>query len=95
MAKLGRRGSTAGRPAGFTLLAQKACPDPFDAPWKTAGGSDSAWQTGLWWKYLPNHKTFLCPVDIKSPTYTQNQRYNELSSYVMNGAVCGFAQVQI
>ena len=40
---------------------------------------------------MPNSKAFLCPVDIKSPTYTKNQRNNELSSYVMNGAVCGYS----
>ncbi|MCS7338639.1 MAG: type II secretion system GspH family protein [Verrucomicrobiae bacterium] len=52
--------------------------DPPDAPWRT----------GLWFKYVPNNKTFLCPVDTKSRYYLQ--RPNKLSSYVMNGAPCGF-----
>ena len=43
---------------------------------------------------MPNHKAFLCPVDILSPTYTKNQRNNELSSYVMNGAICGYSGPQ-
>jgi len=68
-------------------------PDPFVAPWKTTTGvvNDSAWMGGLWWKYTPNHKSYLCPKDILSKTYVMNQRNNELSSYVMDGAVCGFA----
>jgi type II secretory pathway pseudopilin PulG len=81
-------GGMAGSPAGWLYLVSSRIPDPFVAPWLNKG--DSAWQTGLWWKYMPNAKVFLCPVDIQSPTYTQNQRNNELSSYVMNGAVCGF-----
>jgi type II secretory pathway pseudopilin PulG len=81
-------GGMAGSPAGWLYLVSSRIPDPFVAPWLNNG--DSAWRTGLWWKYMPNAKVFLCPVDIQSPTYTQNQRNNELSSYVMNGAVCGF-----
>ncbi len=81
-------GGMAGSPAGWLYLASSRIPDPFVAPWLNNG--DSAWQTGLWWKYVPNAKVFLCPVDIQSPTYMSNQRNNELASYVMNGAVCGF-----
>jgi prepilin-type N-terminal cleavage/methylation domain-containing protein len=60
----------------------------------------TAWKTGLWYKYMPNSKTFLCPKDIKSPTYNTtaapgpNSRANKLSSYVMNGAVCGYNGAQ-
>jgi prepilin-type N-terminal cleavage/methylation domain-containing protein/prepilin-type processing-associated H-X9-DG protein len=82
-------GGAGGTPPGWLYLVSSGIPNPFNAPWKTAG--DSAWQTGLWWKYIPNGKTFLCPVDSKSPTYTKNQRNNELSSYIMNGAVCGYS----
>jgi len=81
-------GGTGGGPPGWLYNVTSVMPDPFNAPWKTEG--DAAWQTGLYWKYMPNSKAFLCPVDIKSPTYTKNQRNNELSSYVMNGAACGF-----
>jgi len=83
-------GGAADTPQGWLYLVGARIPDPFVAPWSTTG--DSAWQTGLWWKYMPNSKAFLCPVDVKSPTYTQNQRANELSSYVMNGAVCGYTR---
>lgn len=56
----------------------------------------TAYKTGLWFNYMPNPKTYLCPADIKSPTYTGlpdggiNTRLNRLSSYIMDGAVCGF-----
>jgi len=47
-----------------------------------------AYQTGLWFKYMQNPKSYLCPVDIKSQYY--KLRINKLCSYVMDGAVCGY-----
>jgi prepilin-type N-terminal cleavage/methylation domain-containing protein/prepilin-type processing-associated H-X9-DG protein len=88
-------GGNPSTPEGWLYLVGTEIPDPFVGPWNTPAGSDAAWHTGFWWNYMPNHNAFLCPVDSKSPTYTQNQRNNELSSYVMNGAVCGYARVQI
>lgn len=79
-----------GGPPGWLYYATVRVPDPFTPPWNNPAGNNSAWQTGLWWKYMPNQNAFLCPVDIKSPTYVKNQRNDELSSYVMDGAVCGF-----
>jgi hypothetical protein len=81
-------GGAPSNPAGWLYFVSSRIPNPFVAPWLNNG--DSAWQTGLWWKYMPNAKAYLCPVDIQSPSYTENQRINELSSYVMNGAVCGY-----
>ena len=67
-------------------------PTPDAGLWRVP--PDAAWRTGTWFKYMPNSKAYLCPVDIKSPTYTGApgvaQRINKLSSYVMNGSVCGF-----
>jgi prepilin-type N-terminal cleavage/methylation domain-containing protein/prepilin-type processing-associated H-X9-DG protein len=82
-------GGAANTPAGWAYTVTSVIPDPFVAPWLNAG--TTAWQSGLWWKYMPNPKAFLCPVDVKSPTYTKHQRNNELTSYTMNGAICGFA----
>ena len=52
------------------------------------------YKTGNWFKYMPNPKAYLCPVDIKSKTWVQptasGGRINKLSSFVMNGAVCGY-----
>ncbi len=69
-------------------------PNPDSLLWKPP--TDKAWTTGLWYKYMPNYKAYLCPVDTKSPTFTAktgaNVRKNKLSSYVMNGAVGGFPE---
>jgi len=75
------------------LYGQKgSLPDPTLAPW--TNNPVGAWNQGLWFQYMPNPKTFLCPVDIKSKTYTtptsSGGRNNKLSSYVMNGAQCGY-----
>ena len=69
-------------------------PDPTVAPWTNA--PITAWQQGLWFTYMPNPRAYLCPVDIKSPTYQKpapQGRQNKLSSYVMDGAVCGFQNI--
>ena len=56
----------------------------------------TAYKTGIWYSYMPNPKDYLCPTDIKSPTYTglpdggNKTRLNRLSSYIMNGAVSGY-----
>jgi prepilin-type N-terminal cleavage/methylation domain-containing protein/prepilin-type processing-associated H-X9-DG protein len=84
-------GGNVGGPAGWLYNPTARVPDPNQPPWNNPTGSETAWQTGLWWKYMPNHKAYLCPVDIKSPTYTKDQRNNELSSYVMDGAACAFS----
>jgi prepilin-type N-terminal cleavage/methylation domain-containing protein len=55
---------------------------------------NDAYKTGLWFQYMPNPKAYLCPVDIRSRTYqidaSKGGRNNRMSSYVMNGAVCGY-----
>jgi prepilin-type N-terminal cleavage/methylation domain-containing protein len=73
-------------------------PDPTQLPWKN--NVNGAYNTGLWYKYMPNPKSYLCPVDIKSKTYTSAStsvptgRPNKMSSYVMDGAVCGGQQAR-
>jgi len=48
----------------------------------------SAYKTGLYYEYMPNPKTYVCTMDAKSKFY--KDRANQLSTYIMNGAVCGF-----
>ena len=54
----------------------------------------TAYKTGLLFSYMPNPKTYLCPADMKSPTYqkpaAQGGRANRLSTYVMNGSAADF-----
>ena len=61
-------------------------PDPTVVPW--SNNVVSAYQTGLWFQYMPNPKSYVCAVDLRSPTF--RLRANKLSSYVMNGAPEGF-----
>jgi prepilin-type N-terminal cleavage/methylation domain-containing protein len=77
---------------GWLYGMKPSLPDPTVAPW--TNNAVGAWSQGLWFQYMPNPKTYLCPVDIRSKTYTtptsQGGRNNKLSSYVMNGAQCGY-----
>jgi prepilin-type N-terminal cleavage/methylation domain-containing protein len=68
-------------------------PNPYDKnPWNLPGNFNSAWKNGLWFKYLNNPNSYYCPVDIESASFRQKLgRNNKLSSYVMNGAVCGYS----
>ena len=68
-------------------------PGPFG---NCASNQVVAYSTGLWYSYMPNPRVFLCPVDIKSPSYTghpdggNKTRLNRVTSYVMDGAGCGY-----
>lgn len=47
--------------------------------------------TGLFWPTIANRKTYWCPRDTPShPMF--KYRKQQISSYVMNGAVCGFGR---
>lgn len=81
-------------PAGWLYNSTGgSIPNPTRLPWSNPTGSDAAWTTGLWWKYIGNHNSYLCPVDTKQPTYVDKSRPNMLCSYVMNGAVCGYGAI--
>lgn len=67
---------------------------PPTVPAANLGGANGTaaladYQTGLWFRYMPNAKAYLCPVDIKDPAWPTG-RANWLSSYVQNGAIVGF-----
>jgi prepilin-type N-terminal cleavage/methylation domain-containing protein len=54
--------------------------------------SQAAYKSGLWFTYMPNYKSYICPVDAKSPFFPT--RDNKMCSYVMDGAVCGYGTPQ-
>jgi prepilin-type N-terminal cleavage/methylation domain-containing protein len=96
-------GFTAAQPGGGWLYtvstSTSSGPDPFLPPYTT--NPESAWSTGLWWNYVHNPNSYLCPVDVQSSDYAQvpisytagdGGRPNKLSTYVMNGAPCGFGE---
>jgi prepilin-type N-terminal cleavage/methylation domain-containing protein len=63
-------------------LYRDACPPPTPLDVK------QAYKGGLWFSYMPDPKTYKCPLDNRSQYY--NARVNKLSTYIMNGAVCGY-----
>jgi prepilin-type N-terminal cleavage/methylation domain-containing protein len=52
----------------------------------------AAYQGGLIWQYTRNMAIYRCPLDnTNSPNF--KQRINKLSTYVINGAVCGYGNL--
>ena len=49
----------------------------------------AAYQTGLYFQYMPNPRAYVCPLDSKSRYF--KDRANKMSTYIMNGAVCGYS----
>jgi prepilin-type N-terminal cleavage/methylation domain-containing protein len=95
-------GGATGSPAGWLYKVGGApalgtgIPNPYSpaAPYPMLNNGIQAWQTGLWFQYVRNFKSYLCPVDIESRTYLNPTvpagRANKLSSYIMNGAIVNY-----
>ncbi len=77
--------------SGWLYNTTSTIPDP-TAP-QYATNLAAAYRPGLWFTYVRNPKAYLCPVDAESRYY--RQRANKLSSYVMNGAVCGYSSFPV
>jgi prepilin-type N-terminal cleavage/methylation domain-containing protein len=78
----------ASKQADLPAGAPPGIPNPYDVPyWKN--NVVAAHQTGLWFKYVNNANSFLCPVDISSKSFTTatsaGGRPNKLSTYVQSG----------
>jgi prepilin-type N-terminal cleavage/methylation domain-containing protein len=77
------------RPGWLYTYDQKA--NPVQARFKA--------ETGVLWKTLGNPKIFLCPQDDPQMVHYSNklqqdiQRRQQLSSYAINGALCGYNAV--
>jgi prepilin-type N-terminal cleavage/methylation domain-containing protein len=86
-------GGSGTTPGWAYTVTNGAIPDP-GPKGKYENDKLTAYKTGLWFNYTPNPKIYLCSVDIKSPTYqkpySNGGRQNRITSYVMNGAVCGY-----
>ncbi len=86
-------GGTAIGPGWLYTVTGGVIPDPGPGgPYQTH--PVDAYKTGLLFPYMPNPKSYLCPVDMKSPTYlkpaSQGGRNNRLSTYVMDGSAADF-----
>jgi prepilin-type N-terminal cleavage/methylation domain-containing protein len=73
--------------AGWLYTPVSGRPPRINVPPLSDNPTD-AYKTGLYYEYLSNPKSFICARDAKSPYFAQ--RRNQMSSYLMNGAVCGF-----
>ncbi len=51
-----------------------------------------AYQGGQLWPYLRNPAVYRCPLD-RTNTVLFRQRANKLSTYVENGAICGYGDI--
>lgn len=65
-------------------------PDPTQPPYNT--DAQAAYRGGLLWDYIRTHGVFRCPLD-RTNTPAWRSRAQKLSSYLVNGAVCGFGNL--
>jgi len=74
---------------GWLYTAQNGNP-PYgaNAPALNMSNAVAQYRTGAYFDYMPNPKAYNCPMDNKSKYF--KQRANQMSSYIMNGAVCNF-----
>jgi prepilin-type N-terminal cleavage/methylation domain-containing protein len=73
-------------PGWLYANTNNSIPDPTSLAF--SNNPAAAYRGGLWFEYVRNPKTYLCPTDVESRWFPQ--RPNKLCSYVMNGAVCGY-----
>ena len=79
-------GAVGSAPGWLYTVTNGVIPDPTTVQY--ANNLNLAYGTGLWFKYMPNPKSYQCTVDLRSSYY--KLRNNKLSSYVMDGAVAGY-----
>jgi len=76
---------------GWLYDASKGSPpDPLQAPYNT--DIQSPYRTGLLWDYIRTHSIYRCPLD-RTNAASWKLRAQKLSSYLVNGAVCGFGTI--
>jgi prepilin-type N-terminal cleavage/methylation domain-containing protein len=70
--------------------APGSIPDPTAPPYNV--NQQRAYESGLLWDYIKNYGVYRCPLDkTNSPLW--RSRAQKLSSYLMNGSVCGFGGI--
>lgn len=57
------------------------------------GALYSGTNAGVWYSYIRNYKTYICTKDHAADLKWNSARQNQLSSYIMNGAVCHYGDV--
>jgi len=77
-------------PGWLYTPVNEAAPSLFRSPYST--NLNLAYLGGLFWPYTRDSRVYRCPLDLtNAPTF--KQRINQLSTYVMNGAVCAFGDL--
>src|SRR3974390_389621 len=64
-----------------------APPDLLNAPYSS--NPQLAYETGALWPYLKNTAVYRCPTDLTNSA-SWRQRPQKLSTYIENGAICGY-----
>jgi prepilin-type N-terminal cleavage/methylation domain-containing protein len=85
-------------PGWLYMPTNNAAPDPFISPRPPTTGpiTDNPaavpWiEQGLYYPYIRSRQVYYCPLDKKeNPDFVN--RIQRVSSYIMNGAVCGFGK---
>ncbi len=76
-------------PSWIYMPLQGRAPDPFKTP-----AEESYVEQGLYWPYLKNRKVYYCPLDYTNTNIPSfGRRIQRVSSYIMNGAVCGYGDL--
>ncbi len=74
-------------PGWLYAPSNSAVPNLFAAPYSS--NNILAYQGGQLWNYMNAVGSYRCPID-KTNTATFKARANKLSTYVENGAICGY-----
>jgi prepilin-type N-terminal cleavage/methylation domain-containing protein len=79
-------------PGWLYLPYQDNVPNPAASVFST--NTESVYNGGQLWPFLKNSRLYRCPLD-RTNTVSWRQRPNKLSTYVQNGALCGYGNPAI
>ncbi len=78
------------KPGWLYDAAKGSPPNPLAAPYNT--NPQLAYESGLLWGYIKNYNVYRCPLD-KTNNPSWKLRAQKLTSYLMNGALCGYGKI--
>ncbi len=74
---------------GFLYTASNSAPPMGVSNMRGWSNIVATYSSGLYFQYMPNPAAYRCPYDMKSKYW--KQRANQMSTYIMNGAVCNYS----
>jgi prepilin-type N-terminal cleavage/methylation domain-containing protein len=78
------------RPGWLYDASKGTVPNPIDPIYN--GNFEAPYRSGLLYDYIRNHGIYRCPLDFTN-TPIWRSRAQKLSSYLANGAICGFGRI--